>query len=1002
MFLRELFVNPKKILLEGGNIWPESEHFDQAIANHLAHETNKYLKGVHSTVHLIGSAATPTPGKMSGDLDVMVDLNLLMQQFGTKDGKTTRAELEKYLQGQGLPTKKTGVTVHILLPYKDKFYQVDIKAVANADRVHKFHHHSIPQGSPYKGVHKQMMMNALASSQNMLWSPDEGLYARDAAGKKADFISDDLDIIAKRLIGPTANSNDLGSVESILAAIPDQARRDQIFQSASSGASWQAVSPQPINEAAAPAVGRKYQHIEDLVFTNGSVGGLHAVERLRHMTTKGKGIELKWDGSPVVYWGRDEHGTFHMFPKNAWDYIKRGTTHTKSGVSTMMNDPDDVMQFILGTGKTEPGKEAQRSSYAQGLAALWPVFEKISPKSGFLEGGILFDTTQPPVLNPTTGDYDFTPNITSFHIPSNSNLGKRITSAISDKSGQFLMVAATGYYDQIGGEEGRYPNAEQLSSTNAIVQGTTYVEHAPKIDHAGLDHAETYINKNKAIIDSFVAGQPGLTNPGDKLYTFFNQNLRVAGVKQKFVDWANSTLSAGQAQKLTSHPGLDAVLTAVEMLTSEKMKVIAGLSSGTHGGIRQTKPEGYVQAHPGGKFKNDLPGQFVKTIDQANWAPRKDNIQENINRTGEGKAAVVGWGRGMGHKGHMYLASSVITQASETGADPYFVVSRTVGKDDPITPEEKMQIYRKVFPKHGHIFHTATDEMPDLTRVLTQLDKHGYTDVVVVVGEDQKHALSYVTQYNGRPNKAGEIPFTFNSLNVISRQETNDPSREEEGPRATPMRQVLTDPEGFKTEHPDYANMPTNQMQFAVWRDAMDSQISDEEVMDLMHKAQQRMSDPTFGKAPKKAKPVKENLVKYANKVIREMRAQEFIRKQLEEDVPYAGKGSEKLHHNHLQALRNAMSIPNISMNKSNGSPYMQYRFGIAMANPEQTPSAGAMSGDPLISAYSDADMEKVKAAAKATGAGTITHISDGSSNEADGGNKISPVAKLKKNKYGI
>jgi tRNA nucleotidyltransferase (CCA-adding enzyme) len=106
MFLRELFVTPKKILLEGGNIWPESEHFDQAIANHLAHETNKYLKGVHSTVHLIGSAATPTPGKMSGDLDVMVDLNLLMQQFGTKDGKTTRAELEKYLQGQGLPTKK--------------------------------------------------------------------------------------------------------------------------------------------------------------------------------------------------------------------------------------------------------------------------------------------------------------------------------------------------------------------------------------------------------------------------------------------------------------------------------------------------------------------------------------------------------------------------------------------------------------------------------------------------------------------------------------------------------------------------------------------------------------------------------------------------------------------------------------------------------------------------------------------------------------------------------
>jgi hypothetical protein len=60
------------------------------------------------------------------------------------------------------------------------------------------------------------------------------------------------------------------------------------------------------------------------------------------------------------------------------------------------------------------------------------------------------------------------------------------------------------------------------------------------------------------------------------------------------------------------------------MISNEKMKLIGKLSQGTHGGIRQTKPEGYVQAHPGTGFANDLPGQFVKTIDQANWAPRKD------------------------------------------------------------------------------------------------------------------------------------------------------------------------------------------------------------------------------------------------------------------------------------------------------------------------------------------------------------------------------------------
>jgi hypothetical protein len=205
------------------------------------------------------------------------------------------------------------------------------------------------------------------------------------------------------------------------------------------------------------------------------------------------------------------------------------------------------------------------------------------------------------------------------------------------------------------------------------------------------------------------------------------------------------------------------------------------------------------------------------------------NIFENLARTGKAKAAVLGWGRGMGHKGHMFLASSVITQAKEHNADPYFVVSNTVGKDDPIQPDEKMAIYKKVFPQSGHIFHTATEEMPGLVQVLAKLQGMGYTDVTVVVGADQVKAMQFVTNYNGKPDKSGNIPFTFNTLNVISRQETNDPSRDQEGPRATPMRAVLMDPAKSEEE------------KFAVWRDAMNPELSDEEVMDLMHKAEQRM-----------------------------------------------------------------------------------------------------------------------------------------------------------------
>lgn len=216
---------------------------------------------------------------------------------------------------------------------------------------------------------------------------------------------------------------------------------------------------------------------------------------------------------------------------------------------------------------------------------------------------------------------------------------------------------------------------------------------------------------------------------------------------------------------------------------------------------------------------------------------------ESLDRTGESKSAVLGWGRGMGHKGHMFLASSVITQAEEDNSDPYFVVSRSVGKDDPITPEEKLNIYKKVFPKHGHIFQTATDEMPDLTKVLTKLNQHGYTNVTVVVGADQKTALGYVLNYNGKPDKAGNIPFKFDSLRVISRQETNDPSKDEEGPRATPMRQALLDP-----------NM-NDKEKFQIWRDAMSPELSDQEVRSLMTTALQRMQE--FGKPKAKTKKEK-------------------------------------------------------------------------------------------------------------------------------------------------
>jgi hypothetical protein len=605
-----------------------------------------------------------------------------------------------------------------------------------------------------------------------------------------------------------------------------------------------------LTEAAGPKVGRKYQHIEDLVLSDGSHGALHAVERLKHMGEEGGNIELKWDGMPVVYWGRDEQGNFGMFPKNAWQYLKSGKTETSSGASTVMRSPDDVKSFVMGTGSGDP---KARQQFANQFASLWPYFEQISPKQGYLEGGLLFyPGTRPdgnsamPAINQETNTYDFTPNITTFHIPVDSELGKKIAKSK-------VMVAATGYFPTMGSsDEQRLPNAESLSVPGVIVQGTTYVQEPVPLDTQGLANLEAYLTKNAKLIDGYLAPKPGLSNPGGELYSYLNKHLRTQGLLADFPEWAKANLSEKKAQTMLADvEGLKATLGAVEGISNQKNLLINQLSQGLHGGIKQTKPEGYVQAHPGKQFNYDMPGQFIKTIDQTNWAP-KESV---VNEARSGKSAVVGWGRGMGHTGHDALVKAVIHQAESTGATPYFIVSRSFGKDDPIPPETKLATYQKKFPKYAKMFSLPPEGTNTLNAVLGELLTKGYTDATLVVGETEKDAFGYLTRPDSSGNPAYKS-FGWNNITVMSRQDTKAPGSDKskpdyhEGPRATPMREVLLDPD--KTE----------QEQFAVWRQAMSPTLDDKEVLDMMNTAKQNLVQFHTPKPRRKASKIKEQIAK--------------------------------------------------------------------------------------------------------------------------------------------
>lgn len=228
------------ILNEGGNVFANATPFDHKDVPAILKVVNGALQGTGITAIPVGSAATPTPGKQSGDMDVIVDERAVLDYFKAKDAKAGRKALNDYIKSKGLETAQSGINVHVNVPVGGEHHQVDIMVSANAEKVAKFHTHAIPANSPYKGVNKQLILAILAKSKGYMWSAWQGLFNRDAAGKKADFVSDDLDVIAKTLFGQQASSKDLGSVEAILAALPkDQA--DALLARAKEDPNWKEV-----------------------------------------------------------------------------------------------------------------------------------------------------------------------------------------------------------------------------------------------------------------------------------------------------------------------------------------------------------------------------------------------------------------------------------------------------------------------------------------------------------------------------------------------------------------------------------------------------------------------------------------------------------------------------------------------------------------------------------------------------------------------------------------
>jgi hypothetical protein len=211
------------ILSEGGNIFKDAS--GRALTQRINQTDVKptiawleQLTGMDLQDNTLGSTGRkPT----SGDLDLAVDAN----QF-TKEQMV--AQLTQWAQMNKLKPeeyiRKSGISVHFKTPIAGQpskgYVQTDFMFLKDVP-FSKFIL-SAPADSSYRGQDRNVLMNSIAKSMGYKLNQTAGLQDRVTN----EIISNDPDAIAKILLNKTATQKDLHSVETIVAALETDPKKD--------------------------------------------------------------------------------------------------------------------------------------------------------------------------------------------------------------------------------------------------------------------------------------------------------------------------------------------------------------------------------------------------------------------------------------------------------------------------------------------------------------------------------------------------------------------------------------------------------------------------------------------------------------------------------------------------------------------------------------------------------------------------------------------------------
>jgi len=346
-------------------------------------------------------------------------------------------------------------------------------------------------------------------------------------------------------------------------------------------------------------VGREYQHLEDLVFLEGSIGARFATHVLKNIAEDASNVMVKWDGMPTVYWGRNPAGEFVLVNKNGWG-------------RTECTTPEMLESFIFSTGKDQEW----RKEFAESFTEMWPILEQATPKDfrGYFFGDLLFFPYRP--VTSVNETLEFAPNKVTYKVKKDSAIGQKIAEAK-------IGVAVHKMFDTFGGPA-LHQEVQVFESTDVLMIPQTRVGAAVQVNQDKIEHLNKILEgPNGATIDRFITPFKGLSDMSNIIYTYVNQMSkanRLSELEEGFYDWlAESKVSKPKQERILNHMkespvALPMIFFFVNEIMSLKDEIIEQLDTADtdiqSATLNEAGGEGYI-----------LLDEKVKLVARHRWKP---------------------------------------------------------------------------------------------------------------------------------------------------------------------------------------------------------------------------------------------------------------------------------------------------------------------------------------------------------------------------------------------